>query len=338
LRYPPRNETGSLEYSTQGQGPISTALADFAGREWENLAPRRVGMGHSVELAFSRALDFRGRSSRSEYWWFVLFNLLTIAFAYALILVAEVSFRGSGFIVFLLLVAWLAVSALLNISLTVRRLHDLNHTGWLLLLQIVPVVNLVFLAWMAAPGTPGANKFGPGYVQDRLPESSSTMSASARSGVDDSNPPSPESLSEIDLSPLHGRAAHASGSVFDLERTRSGIRFRSCTPDCGGDWKHGCSLSSLEAKDLAQAVWVAGSDDPNAIWKAPKGLEVARRNTGSKPPLITVSWQVAEGSMERDRSGDAWRCSALLLEGDPRDASTSAATFLGALRASGYSR
>jgi uncharacterized membrane protein YhaH (DUF805 family) len=37
----------------------------------------------SVATAFSRALDYRGRSTRAEYWWFTLFALVVNATAAA---------------------------------------------------------------------------------------------------------------------------------------------------------------------------------------------------------------------------------------------------------------
>lgn len=47
------------------------------------------------------------------------------------------------------------------IVLGIRRLHDLNKTGWLTLLWLVPVINLIFMVYlMAAKGTVGANDFG----------------------------------------------------------------------------------------------------------------------------------------------------------------------------------
>ncbi len=45
----------------------------------------------------------------------------------------------------------------ISIMLTIQRSHDFNATGWLAILGLVPLVNLIF--W-AIPGTDGANRFG----------------------------------------------------------------------------------------------------------------------------------------------------------------------------------
>jgi uncharacterized membrane protein YhaH (DUF805 family) len=45
----------------------------------------------------------------------------------------------------------------ISIMLTIQRSHDFNSTGWLAILGLVPLVNLIF--WFI-PGTDGQNRFG----------------------------------------------------------------------------------------------------------------------------------------------------------------------------------
>ena len=52
--------------------------------------------------------------------------------------------------------AWLGL-AVIGVMLTIQRCHDFNMSGWLSLLIILPIVNLIFLV---IPGTDGANRFG----------------------------------------------------------------------------------------------------------------------------------------------------------------------------------
>ena len=48
-----------------------------------------------------------------------------------------------------------------NIMLSLRRLHDLNKSGWFLLIWLIPFVNIIFLLYIwLAPGTVGYNKYG----------------------------------------------------------------------------------------------------------------------------------------------------------------------------------
>lgn len=50
----------------------------------------------------------------------------------------------------------------LGVIFGIRRLHDLNKSGWMLLLFIVPIVNIFFALWMTLmPGSDGSNDYGP---------------------------------------------------------------------------------------------------------------------------------------------------------------------------------
>jgi uncharacterized membrane protein YhaH (DUF805 family) len=48
-----------------------------------------------------------------------------------------------------------------GIAVSVRRLHDLDRTGWWVLLALVPVVGIiVLLIWFCSKGTDGSNQYG----------------------------------------------------------------------------------------------------------------------------------------------------------------------------------
>src|SRR5690606_11263876 len=67
----------------------------------------------------------------------------------------------AGFIA--IAVAVLAAIPLLvfNIQVTVKRLHDVGWSGWLVLLCLVPIANLVvYVVALFVPGTPGRNQYG----------------------------------------------------------------------------------------------------------------------------------------------------------------------------------
>ena len=67
-------------------------------------------------------------------------------------------------------VAFLA-TLFISLSAWVRRLHDMDQTGWLALLAFVPLVNiLMFFVLLFASGTPGANRYGPQPGTEGRPE------------------------------------------------------------------------------------------------------------------------------------------------------------------------
>jgi uncharacterized membrane protein YhaH (DUF805 family) len=103
-------------------------------------------------VVMQKYANFSGRAIRSEYWWFVL------AYIVAYLVVAIVDYvLGVQ-----LLTAILSLALLIpSIAVGVRRLHDLDKSGWWLLLGLIPLVGLILIYWFAQPGTPGPNRFGP---------------------------------------------------------------------------------------------------------------------------------------------------------------------------------
>lgn len=98
--------------------------------------------------------QFNGRASRTEYWTFTLVNA---AISIGLILV-ERAFggHGSGF-----LSTIFGFGVLIpGIAVLIRRLHDTDRSGWWALLAVLPLANLVLLAFMFFDGTQGTNRFG----------------------------------------------------------------------------------------------------------------------------------------------------------------------------------
>jgi uncharacterized membrane protein YhaH (DUF805 family) len=100
---------------------------------------------------------FSGRAGRSEYWMFLLFNIM-ITFVIGLI----EGFVGSPGIVSLLYGLAVLVPA---IGVSVRRLHDTNRSGWWLLISFVPFIGtIVLLVFMTLESQYGDNRFGPNTV------------------------------------------------------------------------------------------------------------------------------------------------------------------------------
>lgn len=78
-----------------------------------------------------RAFDFNTRSSRAEFWWFTLFEIL-IALAILMIM----PFLSPIYSLLLMIPA---------IAVSIRRLHDIGKSGWWLLLIFVPLIGGIVL-------------------------------------------------------------------------------------------------------------------------------------------------------------------------------------------------
>ena len=114
--------------------------------------------------AYKRYFDFQGRSNRSEYWLFALFwAVLSIPYCYVVFSdpMGYMADPVSMTIVGLYMLAALA-SFIPSLAVSVRRLHDTDRTGWLLLLWLIPLLgSLILLVFFVLPGTRGPNKYGP---------------------------------------------------------------------------------------------------------------------------------------------------------------------------------
>jgi uncharacterized membrane protein YhaH (DUF805 family) len=107
-------------------------------------------------------MNFEGRASRSEYWWFLLFVILAeVAIAIlAGVLGGILGDAGTEFGMLLYAVFGLAV-ILPALGVTVRRLHDTDRSGWFIFIGLVPVIGpILLIVWYCTSGTPGANRFG----------------------------------------------------------------------------------------------------------------------------------------------------------------------------------
>jgi uncharacterized membrane protein YhaH (DUF805 family) len=135
-----------------------------------------MDFGQAISAVFSKYATFEGRARRSEYWWWALFQVLV-----SLV---------TCWIPIINAIASLALF-LPSLAVGVRRLHDINRSGWFILLPVAPFpiilvgvmakagggsggwgilavgglacvgLAILQLVWFCSRGTVGANRFGP---------------------------------------------------------------------------------------------------------------------------------------------------------------------------------
>ena len=101
--------------------------------------------------------DFYGRASRSEYWLFVLIFLIIYAAAFAIDY--GVFGIGESGIPPLTLIVYL-VHFVPGLAVLVRRLHDIDRSGWWLLIAFTVIGIVLLIYWDCLKGTTGPNRFG----------------------------------------------------------------------------------------------------------------------------------------------------------------------------------
>jgi len=101
----------------------------------------------SVRSGFRNYTNFEGRSPRSEFWYF-----------HAFVFLATIGSIFTGPLFFLVMLALL----LPTLTVNVRRLHDINRSGWWIFIAWIPLVGaIILLVWHCERGTDGFNRFGP---------------------------------------------------------------------------------------------------------------------------------------------------------------------------------
>ena len=123
-------------------------------------------MGPIIDC-YKKYAVFRGRARRKEFWFFILFYLLCLYIPPAVIF-EESMFVSDTFGV--VLVGLWGLFILFNIipaiSVSVRRLHDIDKPGWWYWIGLVPLIGIIILFFYAQKGTVGANRFGPDPLGD----------------------------------------------------------------------------------------------------------------------------------------------------------------------------
>jgi uncharacterized membrane protein YhaH (DUF805 family) len=111
----------------------------------------------AVKAVFNKYAVFDGRSLRSEFWYWVLFTfIVSIVLSIFDSILFGTRAGGNGPIGLFFSLAVLIP----NIAVAVRRLHDIDKSGWWVLIAFTIVGIIPLIYWYCQPSTPGKNRFG----------------------------------------------------------------------------------------------------------------------------------------------------------------------------------
>ena len=118
-----------------------------------------MGMINAIRRAYSNYSTLQGRATRSDYWWFLLYQWLVYIFLVSVCVFASDFFKSEY--LFTPLILFVLLNVIPNFTILVRRLHDSSKSGyWLLLLLItIPLCFLVILIFTLLPSD-GDNRYG----------------------------------------------------------------------------------------------------------------------------------------------------------------------------------
>lgn len=98
-----------------------------------------------------------GRASRSEFWWWVLFVFITTII---LSVIDGALFLSAGMPLAPLSTIFSLATLIPYICVTARRLHDVNRSGWWMLIPLTVIGIIPYFYWLCSRGTAGDNRFG----------------------------------------------------------------------------------------------------------------------------------------------------------------------------------
>jgi uncharacterized membrane protein YhaH (DUF805 family) len=128
-----------------------------------------IGFVEAIKRGLRKYAIFRGRASRGEYWWWALFVIVGFfALGIMAALAGRITSQDGGItpgfggvpLSILFVVFWLA-TIVPTVSVTVRRLHDAGYSGWLYLLNFLPVAGIVPFILTLLPASASGAKYGP---------------------------------------------------------------------------------------------------------------------------------------------------------------------------------
>jgi uncharacterized membrane protein YhaH (DUF805 family) len=131
------------------------------------LAPRPVTFGEAISRFYANYANFKGRASRSEYWFISLYSTVVQIPLYFVALSTGTTDPYTGVaqpnLTFLgLLVLFGLINFVPGLAVGVRRLHDTNKPGAMLFVALIPCVgSILLLVFFATAGDATDNQYGP---------------------------------------------------------------------------------------------------------------------------------------------------------------------------------
>ena len=108
---------------------------------------KSVSFVEAIKLAFTHYADFKGRSRRSEYWWFTLFNMIVTGLIGSIL--PDLSW------------IWSLIVLVPGLAVCIRRLHDAGKSGWFYLWMLLPIAGYIIVLIQLLKDSAEDNQWGP---------------------------------------------------------------------------------------------------------------------------------------------------------------------------------
>ncbi|QKE65615.1 DUF805 domain-containing protein [Aquipseudomonas campi] len=139
--------------------PAAIAAASNASEASPYATPKAQVAEQLPEFGELKVFSVNGRIGRVRY---LAWSAVLMFAALALYFIAAIGLAFAPVFGWILMAALVIAIIVVSVQMGVQRLHDIGWSGWLWLINLVPLVGSVFaLIMLVVPGTPDANRYGP---------------------------------------------------------------------------------------------------------------------------------------------------------------------------------
>lgn len=119
-----------------------------------------MGMFNAVRSAYSNYFTLQGRATRSEFWYFWLYQCLAYLITASVCVAISVALQDDNGFAFIIIGIFGMFHVIPNFTILVRRLHDSSKSGWWVLLFLLSGPGTLVLLIFTLLPSEGDNKYG----------------------------------------------------------------------------------------------------------------------------------------------------------------------------------
>lgn len=119
-----------------------------------------MSFGKAIKICFQKYAQFSGRASRGEFWYFYLFSILP-GLCNWIITTTFGEYSDISMVMNVLIIIFNIAIIIPMLSVSVRRLHDINKSGWNMLWFLLPLIGVIILLIYWLKESTSDNQYGP---------------------------------------------------------------------------------------------------------------------------------------------------------------------------------
>ena len=125
----------------------------------------------AIKSGFTNYVAFSGRATRSEFWYWILFAILGAWLMNSIdgAVLPQMVWPSPALPFISPLSVFNLLTFLPTVAVGVRRLHDIDRSGWWMLIALTIIGVFVLIYWFCKPGIPAGGRFGPDPLEEIRP-------------------------------------------------------------------------------------------------------------------------------------------------------------------------